>query len=124
MGEGVGKVLQLHYCAPHLWFAFLNRYVHGTRAQVMMQLPFSLTPFLLIIHLPLPATLQVGNLLLPNDFGFVFAGDTPLEYILLFNVILGQLQANGKMVGPGRAGSSGRGVGGAREGRVIGKGSW
>ena len=54
-----------------------------------------------LIQLPLPATLQVGNLLLPNDFGFVFAGDTPLEYILLFNVILGQLQANGKMVRPG-----------------------
>ena len=40
----------------------------------------------------------VGNLLLPNDFGFVFSSDTTLEYILLFNVILGQMQASGKMV--------------------------
>ena len=60
--------------------------------------------------------------MLPNDFGFVFAGDTPLEYILLFNVILGQLQANGKMVRPGRAGSEGRGNGEACEGKARGEG--
>ena len=61
----------------------------------------------------------MGNLLLPNGFVFVFPSDTTFDYILLFDVILGQLQEGGQMVRVVRGVMGVMGVTGVTAGRYL-----